>query len=149
MKTLKYNIQINCSPEQVFKVVTDKSAYPKWAAAWGEGMDFSGSWEKGEHIAFFDQSQGGTKAVVEDAQPAEFIKLKHIAMVNPKTEEIPLEDNMMKKWIGTLEQYYFHPEDNGTRLEILIETDEAFQEMMDGPWPKALQSIKDICENAN
>lgn len=148
MKTLKYSIVINKPQELVFNKIIDKSTYADWAKAWGEGMTYDGEWKTGEYIAFFDQSQGGTKVIIEDMKPFEHIKMKHIAMVNPQAVEIELSDEMMKKWIGTLEQYYFHKEDDErTRLEVIIVGDEAFEEMMNA-WEKALEYIKEICEKS-
>jgi len=127
--------------------MTDKSVYPQWAKAWGEGMDYKGEWKEGEHIAFFDQSQGGTKVHVEKLVPNELIKTTHVAMVNTEAAEIELSDEMMKKWIGSKENYYFKAEgDSTTLLEVEMITDEAFEEMMQA-WPKALESLKEICES--
>ena len=146
MKTLKYSIQINKAQEFVFKKIIDKSVFPEWAKAWGEGMQFEGEWRTGGHVAFFDDTQGGTKVVIEDMKEFDHIKAKHIAMVNPELIEIELGDEMMKKWIGSLEQYYFHKDsEDSTTLEVIIKVDEAFEEMMNG-WHKALQYFKEICE---
>jgi uncharacterized protein YndB with AHSA1/START domain len=146
MKTLKYSIQIDKPRKFVFKKIMDKSIYPQWAKAWGEGMTYEGQWEKGKHIAFFDNSQGGTKVIVEDILTNEYIKMKHIAMVDPETIEVELSNDMMKKWIGSLEQYYFHEDGkNQTTLEVIVKTDEAFEKMM-SPWSKALQYFKEVCE---
>ncbi len=146
MKDFKYSIEINKPKEFVFEMVMDKSVYPEWAKAWGEGMDYEGEWKEGENISFFDKTQGGTKVIVEEIKPYECIKAKHIAMVNPAKEEIELTDEMMKKWIGSLEQYYFYDLGKGkTKLEVVARTDEAFEEMM-GAWNKALEYFKEICE---
>lgn len=148
MKTLKYSIQINKPRELVFNKLFEQSVYTKWAEAWGEGMAYAGEWKEGEHITFFDKVQGGTKAVVEAYKPYEHIKLKHVSMVDPQLNEVEPMDETMKKWIGSLEQYFFYEDgDDQTTLEAVAETDEAFQEMMDGAWPKALKIIKEACEN--
>ncbi len=146
MKKLTYAIKIHKPRDFVFKMLTDKSVYPGWAKAWGEGMTYEGEWKEGENISFFDQAQGGTKVIIEELVPSESIKLKHIAMVNPQNIEVELTDDMMRKWVGSQENYFFEKEgDASTRLEIVMHTDEAFEEMM-GAWPKALQLLKDICE---
>lgn len=147
MKTLKYSIKINKPQEFVFNKIIDKSVYPDWAKAWGEGMTYEGKWEEGATISFFDQTQGGTKVIINELKPSEAIKATHIAMVNPQNIEIELADEMMKKWIGSKEEYYFNKIDElHTELEIVIVTDAAFQEMFDGTWPKALEFFKEICE---
>ncbi len=147
MEILKYSIQIEKPQAFVFDKVLDKTVYPEWTRAWGEGMTYEGEWKKGGYIAFHDNSQGGTKVVIEDIQPSDFIKMKHVAMVNSAAEEIELTDEMMKKWIGSLEQYYFRKDsDTQTTFEVVVETDVAFKEMMDGAWPKALGFLKAVCE---
>ncbi len=149
MKTLKYSIQINKPQELVFNKIIDKSVYADWAKAWGEGMTHEGEWKEGEHIAFFDNSRGGTKIIVKEFKPFEAIRAEHVAMVNPQAVEVELADDMMKKWIGSLEEYYFHKNgDDQTTLEVVVQTDEAFKEMMDGTWPKALELFKGICEKS-
>jgi len=147
MKTLEYTIGINKPVEVVFNTMTDKSVHPLWGQAWGEGMNYEGEWKEGEHIAFFDQSQGGTKVLIEEIVVNESIKTKHVAMVNPQAMEIELADEMMKKWIGSREDYFFTADDDSTTtLKVVMVTDEAFEEMMQA-WPKALQYLKEICES--
>ena len=147
MKTLTYALTIEKPRDFVFRKVTDKSVYPEWAKAWGEGMTFEGAWEEGEHISFFDHTQGGTKARIDEIIPNEVIKTTHVAMVNPENVEVPLTDEMMRKWVGSTESYFFKAiSDTETMLEVVMTTDEAFEEMMQA-WPTALQLLKEICES--
>ena len=146
MKKLTYSVKINRPVDFVFNKITDKSVYPGWAKAWGEGMTYEGEWKEGKHISFFDQTQGGTKVIIEELVPNELIKAKHVAMVNPQNIEVELSDDMMRKWIGSQEIYHFKRDgDAETTLEVVMITDEAYEEMM-GAWPNALQLFKDICE---
>ena len=146
MKTLAYSIRINKPNDVVFNTMTDKSVYPEWARAWGEGMTFEGEWKAGGYLSFFDQTRGGTKALVEEIVPNELIRCRHIAMVNPQNIEVPLTDDMMRKWIGSQENYFFkNITDTDTDLEVVMITDEVFEPMMEA-WPKALQYLKEICE---
>ena len=146
MKKLTYSIKISRSQDFVFSKITDKSVYPDWAKAWGEGMTYEGEWKEGGHISFFDKTQGGTKVIVEEIVPNEAIKMKHVAMVNPQNVECEVTDDMMRKWIGSEENYYFRKEnENETTLEVVMIADEAFEEMMNA-WSKALQFLKEICE---
>lgn len=69
-----------------------------------------------------------------------------VAMVNPQNIEVALTDEMMQKWIGSREDYYFMREsDDVTTLEIVMPADEAFEEMMNA-WSQALLLFKDLCE---
>ncbi len=126
----------------------DKSVYPEWAKAWGKEMTYEGDWKKDGKISFFDQTQGGIKVIIEELKPNEYVRARHIAMVDAKNIEVELTDEMMRKWIGSLDEYYFKKESNNvTTLEVVITTKEVFQEMLDGTWPKALQYLKEICES--
>ena len=146
MKKLTYSITINKPASFVFAKLIDKSVYPAWAKAWGEGMTYEGEWEEGQYISFFDKTQGGTKVLVEHFVPNETIKMKHVAMVNPQNIEVALTDEMMRKWIGSREDYYFKKEgDDVTTLEVVMLADEAFEKMMNA-WSQALQLFKDVCE---
>ena len=146
MKKLTYSIKINKPVNLVFEKLIDKSVYPAWAKAWGEGMTYEGEWKEGQHISFFDKTRGGTRVLVESVVPNETVKMKHVAMVNPQNIEVPLTDEMMRKWIGSREDYFFWKEgDDVTTLEVVMLADEAFEEMMNA-WSQALQLFKNVCE---
>lgn len=84
--------------------------------------------------------------VVDELVVPEHIKMTHVAMVEAGNKEVAELDEVMKKWIGSKEEYYFSStEDGATTFDVRIETDEAFEEMMNA-WPKALQYFKEICE---
>lgn len=147
MKTLTYKTTINKPVDLVFNKITDPTLFPNWAKAWGEGMAMSGEWKEGANISFFDTDGRGTKVIVEQIVPNEVIKMKHIAMVENKTDEVEEKDETMKKWIGSREDYYFKSlGDNETELTVVIEADEAFEDMMLA-WEQALQYFKEICES--
>lgn len=147
MKTLTYAITIHKPRDVVFNTLTNHSVYHEWAKAWGEGMTYQGEWKKSTHMSFFDNSQGGTKVWFEELIPNEYIKAKHVAMVDTENREVPLTDEMMKKWMGSLEEYHFIRLDgDSTKLEIVMTVDEVFQDMFDGTWPKALEYLKELCE---
>lgn len=146
MKTLTYSITIAKPIEHVFTNILDKAVYADWAKAWGDGMTYEGMWQEGSHISFFDTSGQGTRVIVEEIRPNESIKMKHIAMVEAGNREVTNLDETMQKWIGSREDYYFKAlNENETLFEVIIETDEAFEPMMEA-WNKALVYFKDVCE---
>jgi uncharacterized protein YndB with AHSA1/START domain len=149
MKTYTYSIEINKPVAVVFDKVTNPEVYPAWAKAWsenGESMDMQGNWQEGTTMSFFDKSGSGTKVLVEEVKQNECIKMKHIAMVKNKDEDITELDDVMKKWIGSREDYFFTAiDENTTKFEAVNVTDEAFEEMLQ-VWPQALQYLKEVCE---
>lgn len=148
MKTLTYTITIKKPIDYVFNKMTDKSVYPDWGKAWGEGMTYEGEWSEGSYISFFDKSGQGTKAVIEKIIPNESIQMKHVAMVEAGNTEVTELDETMKKWIGSKEDYFFKSiNDSETELTIIIAADEVFEPMMKA-WDTALVYFKDVCEAA-
>ena len=147
MKKLTYTITINQPAHVVFDKMTDNTAFPLWAKAWGEDMKCVGDWKEGENLYFTDVSGSGTKAVVEEVKENESVRMKHIAMVEDVDKEVTELDATMEKWIGSNEEYYFKAiSENETELTVVIEADEAFEPMMQA-WDKALVYLKDVCEN--
>lgn len=148
MKTLEYTIIISKPVTHVFDKIMDRSVYPDWGKAWGEGMTYEGEWKEGAHISFFDTSGQGTKVVVEEIKPNEAIRMRHTAMIEAGNKEVTELDETMQKWIGSREDYFFKAlSENETELTIVMEADEAFEPMMQA-WDKALLYFKDICEVA-
>lgn len=151
MKTLQYSIQIHKSQKFVFNKMMDKSIYNDWAKAFSPGSTYKidSEWKKGAHIIFYDPTnKGGTKVIVEVFEPYKQVLVKHIDMVDVDGKSTELDD-IMKKWIGSTEEYRFiEDDDTNTTLEITIQTDEAFQDMFDDSWPKALELFKAICEKS-
>lgn len=146
MKELKYTIQINKPQKFVFEKIMDKSVYTQWAQPWGPDMVFDGDYEVGGNVVFHDK-QGGTKVVIDEIDHPNAIKMTHIAMVDSEGKEIEPADDNMRKWIGSKETYYFKKDgEDQTTFEVVMNVDEAFQEMSDGAWPNALELFKEICE---
>ena len=146
---LNYEIKINSPREVVWEKMMDKSIYNDWAKAFSPDSTYEGEWKEGGEMIFYDpNNHGGTKVVFDVFKKPEKTIARHIAMVDTNKKEIEEYDEVMKKWIGTIEEYTFVDNgDNTTTLSIDMETDEQFKEMFDNSWPKALELFKDICES--
>jgi len=107
IQTYTYEIIIDQPVEAVYQRFIQASEYPKWSKAWGPHQQMIGSWENGSTVTFIDHEHGGAKVLVEDIKPYSHIKTKHIAMTTKDHQEIEHMDEVMKVWIGTLEEYYF------------------------------------------
>jgi uncharacterized protein YndB with AHSA1/START domain len=144
-KEFIYTIDINASSEHVYRTILDPSLYAEWAKPWGDGMTMKGEWKVGSHVIFGD-SEGGTKALIEELVPGNVIKMKHVAMVGSDGKDAPLSDDAMKAWIDSREDYFFEEKDGVTTFKVVMFSDEMFKEMSEGAWPQALTLLKEICE---
>ena len=146
MKKLTFKTTISRPVEQVFNKIMDPTSFADWAKAWGDGMTMSGDWQVGGHMIFADAEGSGTKARIEAIVPNDCIKMRHVAMVNQDGAEVTELDEVMRKWIGAREDYFFTTvSDSETELTVVIEADEAFEPMMQA-WNQALVYFKEICE---
>lgn len=145
MIKLNYSIEIEADKEHVWKTMLSPGTYEQWVKAFSANSKFIGEWKQGETILFFDSNLGGSKALLEILDPYNEILAKHVSMVDKNMNENN-EDEMSKKWIGSTERYSFKEAGNKTKLEIEMNTDEAFEKMFNSSWPKALEIIKSLSE---
>ncbi len=145
MKTLNYTIRINGPPQDVWNVMLDPTSYRFWAKAFSPNSQFTGVWEQGANITFFDPDMGGTKALLEEVTPPSRIHVRHIAIVDKDGTEDTRSD-VARKWLGITETYTFRGSDDFTDLAIEICTHEDYEEMFSSCWPEALNLLKQACE---
>jgi len=145
MKELRYEVLIDGTREEVWNTVIGRDTYDKWVKAFSPGSTCVGEWKQGAEMLFWDPNMGGTHATLDVCRPFESILATHTNTVT-KDGVRETKGEMTEKWIGSKEAYHFVEDDGQTKLEIVIKTDEAFQEMFDSSWPDALQNIKKLVE---
>lgn len=143
MKKIHYQIEINCSKEQVFALMLDKEHYREWTAEFNPTSHYEGSWEEGNKILFLGESKDGEKAgmhsLIEKLVPNNFISIKHLGMLE-KGKETSFEDDLY-------ENYYLENKGDSTLLKVEMDTEDDWIKSLDKTWPKALQKLKEVCEN--
>lgn len=145
MMTLRYTTSINASAKHVWHTMLDDATYRQWTKAFSPDSQYVGEWKEGTDINFSDPNLGGTKARLDVVKPYEKILMRHIALLGIDGSE-ECESAEAKKWIGSKEQYSFSETDGTTQLFIEIEMHEEYAEMCASLWPKALETLKAICE---
>lgn len=126
-----------------------EDTYTQWTYAFYPGSFYRGSWEEGEKILFIatdsEGNEGGMVARVKKSIPNEIVSLEHYGILD-KGEEIT-EGPEISIWSGALEEYRFESVEGGTLLKIITDTNGEYHEYFEVTWPKALESLKSICEN--
>lgn len=145
MEKLEFKIDINASPEAVWKTMLEADTYRQWVGVSWPGSTYDGNWIQGETIRFTGAEGGGTQARLLDVIPYEFVNAEHIAVINGDGS-LDKESEIAKGWIGARESYRFQPNQNGTELVVEILTPEAWAEMFKEGWPAALQKLKELSE---
>ena len=145
---LHFEITIDSSPEDVFRIMLGNDTYSKWASAFNPTSRFYGSWKKGERITFAgtdaDGKSGGMVCRVRENIPGKFLSIESLWEVIDGKEVTG--EGKGDSWKGALENYTFKPV--GSKTLLLVDTDipVEFREYVTQAWPKALEILKELCE---
>lgn len=145
---LRFSININAPVERVYNNMIGDKTYSKWTYPFNPTSTFEGNWEKGKSINFVGIDENGKKGgmicKVKENIPHKFISLEMEGIL--KENEAITSGEEVEKWKGGLENYYFFPNGNQTKLEIITDSNEDFKEYFEETWPQALKKLKEICE---
>lgn len=113
-------------------------------AAFGEGLYFKGSWQKGQTIRFMTPGEDGVVSEIADNRPNEFISLRHFGYIVNGVEDTSSE--AIRSWAPAYENFTFTAAPHGTTLTVDQDMTDAF-ESMPAHWPQALETLKALCES--
>lgn len=143
MKTLKYEVDLNASKELVWKTMLKPESYKKWIKGFSPNSQYSGEWKQGATIRFFDPDMGGTEAVLDIVDPYNRIPVRHTGLLS-KELVVDNSNEFADKWIGTTEEYLYDESEGETKLTIIMEVDEAFEQMLSNGWRKLLDLLREL-----
>lgn len=150
MQKLHFSVQINAPREKVWDTMLEDGTYREWTSTFNEGSYYEGNWETGSEIKFLgpgeDESSGlsGMYAKIEENRLHEFISIHHLGVI--KNGEVDTTSDEVKKWAPAFENYTFADSEGGTLLTVDVDTNDEYKEIFEGMWPKALQTLKELCE---
>jgi uncharacterized protein YndB with AHSA1/START domain len=79
LKRLQWSVDIAAPASMVYQILVAPESYTRWASAFGEGLYFKGSWQKGQTIRFMTPGGDGVVSDIAENRPNEFISLRHSA----------------------------------------------------------------------
>lgn len=145
---MHFEISINAPVHQVFNTMISDQPYREWTSVFSPGSYFNGSWEKGSKILFLgpdkEGNEGGMVSKIADNIPDQYISIEHLGMIS-KGEEITTGPDV-EAFAGATENYSFYDLGEKTLLKVDVEVSKEYQEYFDNTWPKALQTLKELCE---
>ena len=144
MTTQHFDIFIHAPPKQVWATMLHSPTYERWTATFCEGSRFEGSWDEGQTIRFGNSEGLGMVAEIAVHRPAEFVSIRHLGMTGQGVQDSP--SNTAGAWVPCYENYSFTAEAGGIRLRVDCDEFGDCADWMAQTWPKALQSLKTICE---
>ncbi len=151
MKKLQFNVNINAPANKVFNVmlgINHKSTYEEWTALFNPTSTYEGSWNKGSKILFVGTDEtgekGGMVSEIFDNIPNQFISIRHYGLVKGNIEIT--EGPEVEKWANGFENYTFAENNETTTVTVDLDTTEDFLDYMNEIYPKALDKLKEMCE---
>jgi hypothetical protein len=141
---LQFSIDINAEKTAIWNALWNENSYREWASVFFEGSYVvADSWKKGSNVHFLGPDQNGIYSTIESHIPNKIIRFKHIGKVL-KGEEQPIDDET-KLWSGATETYALTSETNSNTLTVEIDVMDEHLEFMTKTFPKALETLKNIC----
>jgi hypothetical protein len=147
MKKIHFKIDINASKEKVWDTMLGEETYKEWTEVFAPGSHYVGDWNEGSKILFLapkDNAQTGMVSRIKENRKYEFISIEHLGVVE-NGKEITSSD-AVKEWAGALENYTFKESNGKTELLVDMDTEDNYEEMFKGMWPRALQKLKELAE---
>ena len=145
---LHFSTTINANAKHVYNTMISDSTYREWTSIFNPTSRFEGSWNKGSKIVFIgtdkDGNIGGMVSRIKENIPESFISIEHLGLIQNGKEIISGPE--VEDWAGILENYSFSEKDGKTMIGVDIDTNADFKSYFSETWPKALEKLKEICE---
>lgn len=144
MKTLHFSTVIHAPRKHVWDVMLGPETFRAWTAAFAEGSYFEGSWGEGQKIRFLAPDGGGLVSMIARNRPYDFISIKHLGYIKDGIDDT--ESAAVRSWAPAYENYTFLDLGGSTALKVDMDVTPEFEKYMENTWPKALATLKAICE---
>jgi hypothetical protein len=153
MTNLQFKTAINTPVTKIYDYmlgINNKSTYEQWTALFNPTSTYEGSWEKGSKILFIGVDENGEKGgmvsrIVENI-PNRLVSIQHYGLL--KAGEEITEGAEVEKWANGMENYTFEESEGAVTVTVdLLNIPEEFIDYMNDAYPKALEKLKEICEN--
>ena len=147
---MHFEITIDNTPENIFRIMFDSASYSEWTTAFNPTSRFEGSWEKGEKILFLgtgaDGKTGGMVCRIRENIPGKFMCIESLREIIDGKEVTG--DEKANPWHGALENYILKPVGSKTLLSVYTDIPAEMKSFITDAWPKALEKLKSLCEQA-
>lgn len=152
MEKLQFKIIISAPVSKVYDCmlgISNKSSYEQWTAMFNPTSTYEGNWDKGSKILFVGVDEQGEKGgmvsrIVENVQE-QFVSIQHYGLL--KGDKEITEGPDVEKWANGYENYTFEAHNLNTTVTVDLDTTSDFVAYMNETYPKALDKLKELCEN--
>lgn len=151
MKKLQFKVSINAPVTSIYDImlgISSKSTYEQWTFLFNPTSTYEGGWDKGNKILFVGVDEkgekGGMVSRIAENIPNRFVSIQHYGLLKGDMEIT--EGPEVEKWATGFENYTFEENNGTTTVTVDLDTTEDFVSFMKETFPKALDKLKEICE---
>jgi hypothetical protein len=148
MKKSTYEIDVATDKHRAWEILIGKNTYPIWTQPFNPASHFIGDWSEGSKMLFVGEDQQGNKGGMVSRivanRPGELVSIEHYGVLEGDTEITDSEE--IAKWAGAHENYFFATVGDKTRITVEMDIVEDYEQQFAEIWPKALQKLKELCE---
>jgi uncharacterized protein YndB with AHSA1/START domain len=145
VKRIQFSTIIKAPVAVVWETMFGPESYRRWTSAFTEGSYYEGSWSQGSRIRFLSPSGEGMVAEIAENRPNQFLSIRLLGYISNGIEDT--ESDSVRAWAPAFENYTFIPVSVGTRLVVDQDVTANFEQYMKDAWPKALELLKQLCED--
>jgi hypothetical protein len=151
MEKLQFKKEIQAPSNKVFDLmlgISNKATYEQWAGEFNPTSTYDGNWSKGSKILFLGSDefgkQGGMVSEVAENRLNHFVSIRHYGLLIDGVEVT--EGSDVEKWANGFENYFFEENNGVTMVTVDLDTAPDFVDFMNETFPKALDRLKEMCE---
>jgi len=151
MKKIQFKVSIHAPVNRIYDFmlgISNKSTYEQWTSLFNPTSTYEGSWDKGSKILFIGVDEkgerGGMVSRIAENIPNRFVSIQHYGLLNADKEIT--EGPEVEKWANGFENYSFEENNGAAIVTVDLDTNEDFLDYMNETYPKALDTLKKICE---
>ncbi|MCD2423279.1 SRPBCC domain-containing protein [Niabella pedocola] len=144
METYSYKQQIDAPAQKVWDILWNTGTYQQWTAAFTPGSTMESDWKVAGRTRFLDGKGNGMVSTIRSIQAPEELVFEHLGSIENGVEDTT--SDAIKEWAGSLERYYLKEEGGITTLEVLVDVDPKYKEMMDNGFMKGLETVRTLAE---
>jgi hypothetical protein len=152
MKKLQFQVNVHAPVSRVYDRMlgkNSKTTYEQWTALFNPTSTYEGNWDKGSKILFIGVDEkgekGGMVSRIAENIPNRFVSIQHYGLV--KGDKEITEGPDVEKWANGFENYTFEEKNGTTTVTVDLDTTEEFLDYMNESYPKALEKLKEVCED--
>lgn len=139
MQNLEFNIQIESTPEKVWKCLWEQENYKKWTDIFCKGSYYKvDNFKQGSKIHLLSPSGVGIYSIIDVLEENIKLVFKHLGELKN------FEEQSFTNWTNAIESYELIKNENGVNLKVNVDTLDEYINFMNETFPLALLKLKEL-----